>query len=43
MGNYHDEFPTITAIEPDGRLILDWGRPELNEFLEGADYFAADH
>ena len=43
MGSYHDEFPTVLAIAEDGRLTLDFGRKDLNHFLQTAGFYAADY
>lgn len=42
-GAYHDEFPTVLEIKEDGRLSLDFGRKELNDFLESAEFYANDY
>jgi len=44
QGNDHDEFPTILEIdEKTGRMKLDFNKKEINDFLEGADFFANDY
>lgn len=43
-GNYHDEFAQVLSInEETGEMKLDFGRNEVNEFLEGAEHFAKDY
>lgn len=43
-GAYHDELPTVIGIETNtGRLELDFGSKELNDFLSGAEFFAKDY
>jgi hypothetical protein len=42
-GNYHDEFPTVLEIKENGELKLDFGRAELNDFLDSAEFFAKDY
>lgn len=43
-GDYIDEFPVVVGLnEETGELKLDWGRKELNEFLESEEYYAKDY
>lgn len=41
QGNYHDEYAIITGIF-DGRLQLDFGKKEINDFLKDAEFEAKD-
>ena len=42
-GAYHDEFPTVLEIKENGELKLDFGNKEIDDFLEGAEFFAKDY
>jgi len=42
-GNLHDEFPEVLSIADDGRMELDFGRKDINDFLQGADFFVKDY
>ena len=43
-GNYHDEYAQVLSInEETGEMKLDFGRDDINEFLQGAEHFAKDY
>jgi hypothetical protein len=41
-GHYHDEFAEVTAIN-DGLMTLKFGRQDITDFLEGAEYKVEDY
>lgn len=44
IGQYHDEYAQVTKInEETGELSLEFNRPEITDFLSGAEYFAKDY
>lgn len=42
-GNYHDEYATVLAIEPNGRMKLKFRRDDLTEMLADAEFFTKDY
>lgn len=42
VGNYHDEYATVSKIDDRGRLSLIFDLPEVTKFLKGAEYRAED-
>lgn len=42
-GRDHDEYATVLAIEPNGRMKLKFRRDNLTEMLADAEFFTKDY